>query len=742
MTEQGKGRWIIASNRLPFSKEDGKVTVSPGGLVSALSGVRSNREMVWIGTAPDDLTASDIRHQRAGRFARFVPIHVDKDDYHAYYNGISNDVFWPAFHYESQYVNFRWEDWEAYHRVNEQFAKVILDAAKPGDLIWIHDFHLFLVPHYLRLLETHLKIGFFLHIPFPSSEIFQELPVRQEILDSLLSADLVGFHDHGYLRHFLASAQRVGRLETSVLGVRRGTRTTRVGVFPVSIDTARYKLRARAPKVLKLTETFRIAGSRSRVVLGVDRLDYSKGIDLKLRAFQDMLRNHPRLRGHVSLIQVAVPTRQGVREYRRLRSQIEMLVGAINGEFGRPNHTPAKYMYGSVSFATLLALYNLANVMIVSSKRDGMNLVCQEYVAAQDPDDPGVVLLSEFAGAISTLIHAVPINPWDTHGTAEKLAASLQTPKAQRREHHAQMLRYLEAYTASDWARDFMTALDWADMSRLGQAPDERTAQVITPRRLASKLRNRIEGRPIFLLTDYDGTLVPICDTPDDAILGTDMRQQLERLIKHDNIRVVTVSGRPGRFLSTQFRGLNLSMASEHGARFYSAGRKRWQTLVHSETKQWLGTAVELMKGRATRVPDSFIERKQYSVSWHYRKSPKEFAAEQASKLKDELEFIFANMPVTVIGGKRIIEVRASEANKGHFVRWLLHTHPLRDDEVIVAFGDDETDEEMFSALPENAITIKVGPGNTVARYRIESQRQLLPFLNRLTALQPDQAST
>lgn len=738
MKETKKGRWIIASNRLPFSKKSNKVTVSSGGLVSALSGVRSNREMVWIGTAPADLTADDIEQSRAGRFARFVPVYVDEADYDAYYNGISNNVFWPAFHYESQYVNFRWEDWEAYHRVNEQFAKVILEAAKPGDLIWIHDFHLFLVPHYLRRLKTSLKIGFFLHIPFPSSEIFQELPVRQELLDSLLNADLVGFHDHSYLSHFLASAQRVGKLETSVLGVRRGDHTTRVGVFPVSIDTARYKLRARDPKVLKLAETFRTAGPKYRVVLGVDRLDYSKGIDLKLRAFQDMLRNHPPLRGRVTLIQVAVPTRQRVRDYQLLRNQIEMLVGAINGEFGLPNHTPVKYMYGSVSFETLLALYNLANVMVVSSKRDGMNLVCQEYVAAQDPDDPGVVLLSEFAGAISTLIHAVSINPWDTHGTAEKLAASLRTPKAERLRHHAQMLRYLEAYTASDWARGFMTALDWSDVSKLGRDPEQRLAQVIGPRRMSSKLRKRIEGRPIFLLTDYDGTLVPICDTPEEAILGPDMRTQLERLVRCDHIRVVTVSGRPGRFLSTQFRGLDLSMASEHGARFYSASRHRWQTLVHSDRKQWLPTAVELMKGRATRVPDSFIERKQYSVSWHYRKSPREFATEQASKLKDELEFIFANMPVSVIAGKQIIEVRASEANKGHFVRWLLNTYPLRDNEAIVAFGDDATDEEMFSALPEDAITIKVGPGNTVARYRIETQRQLLPFLRQLESLRPD----
>jgi trehalose 6-phosphate synthase/phosphatase len=732
--DRSAGRWIIASNRLPFTRSNGKVVVSSGGLVSALSGVRVPRDTLWVGTAASELSREELNRSRAGRLlARFVPIHVEENDYDRYYNGISNNVFWPAFHYQSQYVNFSWEDWKAYLRVNERFARTILAEAGPDDLIWIHDFHLFMVPHFLRKMDVSSRMGFFLHIPFPTSEIFRELPVREEVLASLLEADLVGFHDHGYLNHFLSASRRILGLETSLLGIRRGAHTTRLGVFPVSIDTRRYEQKAREARVRQLTEKFRIGGRRYQVILGVDRLDYAKGIDLKLRAFREMLVRHPNLRGHVTLIQVAVPTRQRVPNYQTLRSRVQMMVGEINGQFGRPNHTPVKYLYGGVSMETLLALYRLADVMVVSSKRDGMNLVCQEYVAAQDPENPGVLLLSEFAGAISTLSHAVPINPWDIDRTAEKLAEALRVPRRTRQQHHARMLDYLKAYTASDWAGSFMTAL----RLRVEATPEPPAdgAETLHPKRLPKALETRLRKSRLRLLTDYDGTLSPIRETPREAVLDRTTRAVLRRIATNDAIRMITVSGRPSRFLTEQFRGIGISLAAEHGARFFSASRRRWQSLVHSDRTQWMGTAREIMESYATRVPGSFVERKAYSVSWHYRKSPEDFATLLSRKLREELESIFVNLPVSVLRGKKVIEIRAAEANKGHFVRWWLDTFPLADDEVVVALGDDETDEEMFEALPSSAITIKVGTGPTSARYRILQQERVGPFLARIADL-------
>jgi trehalose 6-phosphate synthase/phosphatase len=368
----------------------------------------------------------------------------------------------------------------------------------------------------------------------------------------------------------------------------------------------------------------------------------------------------------------------------------------------------------------------------VSSKRDGMNLVSQEYVASQDPDDPGVLLLSEFAGSISTLSHAIPINPWDIDRTAEKLADALHIPRRTRKAHHSRMLRYLEAYTASDWARSFMTALSL----RLHE-PDAPAdgAGSIEPKKLPASLTRRLKRGRLRLLTDYDGTLAPIRETPGEAVLGKKARAGLRRIAANPRIRMITVSGRPSRFLTEQFRDIGISLAAEHGARYFSADRGRWQSLVHADRREWIGTAVEIMKAYATRVPGSFVERKAYSVSWHYRKSPEEFATQLSRKLREELDSIFVNLPVSVLQGKKIIEIRAAEANKGHFVRWLLHTWPLEEDEIIVALGDDETDEEMFAALPSSSITIKVGPGRTGARYRIPRQEDVMPFLRRVELL-------
>jgi trehalose 6-phosphate synthase/phosphatase len=293
------------------------------------------------------------------------------------------------------------------------------------------------------------------------------------------------------------------------------------------------------------------------------------------------------------------------------------------------------------------------------------------------------------------------------------------------------MLRYLEGYTATDWALSFMNALDWTDVVDRHLTPATNVTG-LDPENLPAEITERLDGRPLLLLTDYDGTLVPIRDLPDQAVLGRSMRSLLRRLTSIENVRMVAVSGRTSGFLRKQFRDLNISLAAEHGARYFRVRRQRWQSLVHTDRSQWMKTAVDIMTAYAARVPDSFVERKAYGVSWHYRRSPGEFAWHQSLKLREELELLLANLPAHVLQGKKVVEVRASEANKGHFVRWLLSTYP-REDEVVIALGDDETDEDMFLALPRSAVTVRVGPGATAARYRIENQHQLPRFLRTLT---------
>lgn len=728
-----ESRWILVSNRLPVTRDPKTSTLgrSAGGLVSAILGIESQPSTLWVGAVPPDITESEW--SRLGpsddRYQSFVPVFLEEKTYDDYYNGLANGALWPLLHYESNLVDFRWDQWATYVDVNRRFAERVAAVARPDDLIWIHDYHLFLVPKFLREMSPRLRTGFFLHVPFPSSEIFRQLPVRREILSSLLEADLVGFHEYSYLRHFCTSLALVLGRESSLLEVKLPGRRVGLGVFPVSIDARRIAQTAKSDRVRALIASHRRKQHYDYVALGVDRLDYTKGLELKLLAFQEMLRRRPDLRGRVSLLQLAVPTRTGVPEYVRLKSAIETLVGEINGEFGRPNSVPVQYLYGSVSFEELVALYRMANALLITSKRDGMNLVALEYLAAQNPRNPGVVLLSEFTGAVSMLSDVVPINPWDPVRTGEALAAALTLKDTERQAGHARMIAYLERYDATSWAQSFMTALAEAPRSRRPRSP---CVDVADERALPEPLSRRLSaGDPILLITDYDGTLVPIERDPSAARLTPAVASRLHRLLQLPGADVLVVSGRPRRFLVDQFRDVKVSLAAEHGALFLdqTTRRPRWETLVHTDRASWFPSAKRIMGDYAARVTGSFVEVKEYSLVWHYRNSPPEFADYLAKKLKEELEIGLANLPVTVLSGKKLVEARATESNKGTFARWFLE-RKRPGAGIVLAIGDDLTDEELFAALPREAFTVKIGEEETRAQYRLADQAQCLPFLD------------
>ncbi|MES2857243.1 MAG: trehalose-6-phosphate synthase, partial [Bdellovibrionota bacterium] len=342
-------RWVTVANRLPFSlSADGeRITTSSGGLVSALSGVRANAEKVWIGCAPDHLTEAkwetlEPRINNGDSDYKYHPIFIDKALYDSYYNRTCNDVLWPLLHYQPELVLFDAKSWADYKIVNQIFAENIAANVEDDDLIWIHDFHLFLVPQILRKLRPKLKIGFFLHVPFPTSEIFRQLPAREEILDSLLDCDLVGFHDYSYLQHFGSALLRILGVEPRFTSATRNGHTTQLGVFPVSIDTDKFIAKAQDKVVHEIANDIQKPGF---VFLGVDRLDYIKGLDLKLKGFRTFLRNNPQVREKVTLLQVAVPTRGDVPVYMQLAREVAQLVGEINGEFSTPNWTPVQYIH-------------------------------------------------------------------------------------------------------------------------------------------------------------------------------------------------------------------------------------------------------------------------------------------------------------------------------------------------------------------------------------------------------------
>ena len=729
MHEQYNGRWILVSNRLPFQPSGDGLVRTSGGLVTALTGIQFEEPATWIGSFPERMEPDAWRLAVADFEAegvRYEPLFLDPETYDAYYNGLCNDVLWPLLHYEAHAVRYTPAAWHAYEEVNRAFAEAILAVARDGDSVWVHDFHLFLVPKLLRegaaARKVSLKIGFFLHVPFPSSEIFRQLPVRRQVLEGLLHADLVGFHDYDYLRHFAATVRAVLGIESDLLtvGGRTDAPPTELGVFPVSIDTAHFVRSAASPPVQEAMRRFAENETYEQLVLGVDRLDYTKGIDLRLEAFRAMLVLYPELRERVRLLQIAVPSRTDVPEYVRLREDIERSIGAINGEFGRPNLVPIQYMFSGVPFEELLALYRRADVMLVTSKRDGMNLVAMEYVAAQPEDDPGVLVLSEFTGSASFLAHAIPVNPWDVVGTAHCIAEALDMRRAERIERHRPMLRALTRYTSTRWAESFMEALD-----RAGQAagPSELPGADAVVGASGS-------GRLVVLL-DYDGTLVPIRPTPGEATLPPPAREALQSLVAAPGVTVIVVSGRDAPFLEEQLAGLHLGVAAEHGAA-YRGPEGGWQVLVHGDTQAWVPTALRIMEDFAARTPGSLVERKAHGASWHFRTAAPGFGAHQARRLTVQLGAALSSRPASILVGHKVIEVRAVEANKGRLVRWLVGEGLLEGAPAVVVLGDDRTDEDMFGAAPAEAITVKVGGGQTTARYRLRDQSAVEPLLRLL----------
>ena len=446
---------IVISNRLPVTVRRGPAgperTRSAGGLVVALEPPLVRRNGVWIGWPGTELRRGE-RLAEASDPYRIVPLVLSREQVKRFYYGFSNRTLWPLFHTMPDRAVFHAADWAAYRDVNRRFARVATRHYRPGDQFWVNDYQLMLTPATLRERIPQAPIGFFLHIPFPPYDVFRLLPWAKPLLEGLLSADLIGFHVRGYVENFLDCVEwllgaRVDRRSRTV--TLRG-RTTAVGAFTLGIDFQHLQA---------LAETAPSSGIRpQRFILGVDRLDYTKGIPQRIRAFAQLLEHHPEHRQRIILLQIAVPSRAEVAEYKELKSQIDELVGRINGQFGTATWTPIRYLYRSVSHERLAALYRDAAVALVTPLRDGLNLVAKEFVACQ-VGDPGVLVLSHLAGAAETMREAVLVNPYDIAGTAEALHRALTMPEAERRRRLAALKKREQRYNVHVWARQFLDRL-------------------------------------------------------------------------------------------------------------------------------------------------------------------------------------------------------------------------------------------------------------------------------------------
>lgn len=730
-------KWILVSNRLPVSvdKLTGKIQQSSGGLVTALLGIDAGTKRTWVGAGQGNLSGPQLnRALRAdSNDISYEPVDVPDKLYSEYYNGMCNDVLWPLLHYESQRVYFTSKRWDAYQKVNELFAEGILKVAGKNDLIWIHDFHLFLVPDLVRQARKDLKIGFFLHTPFPSAEIFRQLQVRNEILSGILASDLVGFHDYSYLRHFATSVNELMGGEPELFGLKFKSKRVELGVFPVSIDTNRLHASAAKKPVETKCAELRKSWHGDQVILGIDRLDYIKGIPLRLHAFRRLLETRPEARGRVRLVQIAVPSRIDVPEYADLKAETERLVGEINGAFGTVNYLPIHYHFTSVSNEHLLALYRESDVLYVSSKRDGMNLVAVEYLCCQSERDPGVVVLSEFTGAHSNLSNTLSVNPWDVDAAAATLWKAITLPRSERVALHAPMLEYLLSYTATEWARSFTDSLAVAKRETALQSDTVHIDSEL-PQAVRKALKQAaVSDKPIVFASGLTGLFAA---DPKEDFAGPfrfpQALRQLQLLTTNEKVHCVIISGRDPRVLDRQLRNIKCDRAAEYGA-FYRPFNGKWKALPSVPFSSWIAQVNKLMTAAARRTPGTVVERRRSSLLWSYRSAPPGFGEYQARRLYYDLRSGLANLPVFVEHRRKGIEVRPNECQKGHFVRWYLRNDTPLKRALVVAIGDDETDEDLFKAINERGgISIKVGSGLTAAQYRIGGQSELPRLLNLL----------
>ncbi|MGE5235630.1 MAG: bifunctional alpha,alpha-trehalose-phosphate synthase (UDP-forming)/trehalose-phosphatase [Acidobacteriota bacterium] len=725
-----RGRLILVSNRLPITivraPRGHEVRPSAGGLATALWPMHQAGESVWVGW-PGELPgdAGEAKEAlAAARERRLIPVSLDDGDIEAYYHGFCNSTLWPLFHYLSHATVLDRGWWEAYRRVNARFAGVVTRVYSPGDTVWVHDYHLMLLPGILRERLVDARIGFFLHIPFPSAEIFRILPWRRDLLRGLLGADLIGFHVYDYLLHFRFAARRVLGAEGQGDRLKVEGRNVELGAFPVGVDAERFSRQATEDPETRSEITGLREELRGRtLILGVDRMDYTKGLPERLVGYESFLERYPRFQGRVEFIQISVPTRTRVDEYRDLRLRVEGIVGRINGRFGTSDWTPVKYLYRPVPFHRLCALYRHAGVMLVTPLRDGMNLVAKEYVASKRNGGDGVLILSEFAGAATELGDALLVNPYDTESIAAALYQALVMPAAERR---ARMLALIEQV----WQRDVRR---WGE-SFLRSLVETNTSSQVFPPRLAGPARLGLksawgDSRERLVLLDYDGTLLKIFPRPELARPDRALMTLLAWLAKLRGVSVVVVSGRDRTTLEGWLGSLPVGLVAEHG-RWMRHRHEGWEDLLDGRSPMWLAPVTSLFREAAETTPGSLVEVKTASVAWHYRGVNPEQADTRARELMNRLEGLPADPPINIIQGKCVIEARVAGINKGSAILALLADRPPTD--FLFAAGDDETDEQLFAQLPPTAWSIHIGSSSSRARFSLPDPGALRALLQEL----------
>ena len=722
---------IIVSNRLPVTvSRDGdkiKYTESIGGLATGLKKCHQQAGSLWVGW-PGIADAEINDEEKAGinddlKKYKCSPVFLSQDEIDMYYFGFSNDTIWPLFHYFTTKVNYDAKTWECYKKVNEIFCEKINSVIEEGDTVWIHDYQLMLLPELVRKSHPNCKIGFFLHIPFPSYEIFRLLPQRNELLEGLLGADLVGFHTYDYVRHFLSSVRRIRGYENEFNVIDHEDNLVKVDVFPMGIDYDFFAGDLDDSQISEEVKKSLIADDKLQTILSVDRLDYTKGIPERLKAFDAFLKKYPEYKGRVRLNLIVAPSRVEIDKYEKLLREINELVSDINSTCGTMFYMPVWFLFRSFSQEDMIRFYRNADVLLVTPLRDGMNLIAKEYIVA-NRDYKGMVVISETAGAASELAEAIIVNPNDMNSVVEGIKTALDMPVDEQISRNKTMHGRLKRYDVNYWAEDFLHELE--------KAADEN--EIVSPvRRIITGndydniglLRKYREAEERLIMLDYDGTLVGFQPVPERAVPDKELKGLLTKLAADDKNTVVIMSGRDKDFLEkwlSDIEGINL--VASHGM-YMKRSNMQWKMTITPDNK-WQESVLPVMLLYQNRMPGSLIEEKDFSLAFHYRRCDPEMAEIKINELRAALATMVESSFLIVQEGHKVLEIIDSKFNKGNAASLLLSGKKFP---FIFAAGDDRTDENLFKAMPDDAFSIKVGREETAANYRVNSWKNLRELL-------------
>ncbi len=716
---------INISYRLPvsFRNKDGLIEVksSSGGLVSALNSLKNDEnELEWVGVA--DFSPSDFQQgiQKYNGDFKLEPVYLNKEINLAYYNGFSNAVLWPLFHYFPSFVEFKPGHFEAYIKANRTIADKVVSIAKDGDIIWIHDYQMLAVSGMIREQMPNARIGFFLHIPFPSYELIRLLPkyCLDILIGSMLEADLIGFHTYDYAIQFLNTIQMLFGVQHKQFTLRIKDRQVKIGVYPISIDFNRFDSAFSDSTVAEERAKIKSLYAGKKLIFSVDRLDYTKGIMYRLKGYEKFLIENPDWKEKIIFLLVAVPSRGAIHRYIERKQMIELLISEINGKYGGLKWTPIVYKYGNLNFKELVSLYTACDIALISPLRDGMNLVAKEFAASRQDED-GVLMLSNMTGASKEMADALLFNPLDENEIAMKIRRALYLEPEEKKIRIQSLRKQIINSDISKWSNAFVS-----DLVQIGS--NKTIPELLEYHNKLSILQAYQAAGKRLILLDYDGTLKQFQSSPELAKPDADLLETLQILGSNPRNQLVIVSGRDRQTLEKWFGKLPVTLIAEHGS-FVKKGE--WLN-TSSDYVIWKKSTQEILEFFTQNCRGSFIEEKTFSLSWHYRNSDNEIGFIQSRELIRVLKEYLNGTNASILDGNKVIEIKPVSVNKGDTV--LRYFNP-ENYQFCIAIGDDKTDEDMFEMLNRyQGVTVKVGSTGSVAKYRLETIQMVKSLLEQM----------